>query len=155
MQIWGGEMQIWVGQRHVEDERRVVGLVVDLVGVRARVRVRVRARVRVRVRVKGLVVDVTGRRVGEGGDAVGRGPVALVNVAEDMQRRPHPARDRIQQLEAACTRGSLRACHPGKDHRGPHTTYYLLLTTYALLLVTYALATLAQIAVAERRAVRD
>jgi len=75
MQIWVGQMLVWVGQRHVENERRVVG----------------------------LVIDITGRRVGEGGDAVGRGPVALVNVAEDMQRRPYPARDRIQQLEAACS----------------------------------------------------
>ena len=41
--------------------------------------------------------------------------------------------------------------------RSPWPTHYLLrtLTTYDLLLVTYALATLAKIAVAERRTVRD
>ena len=48
--IRGGQACIWIGQRQVEDERWVVG----------------------------LVVDGAGRRVSEGGDAIGRGPVALV-----------------------------------------------------------------------------
>ena len=46
----GGQTCIWSGQRQVEDEGWVVG----------------------------LVVDGAGRRVSEGGDAIGRGPVALV-----------------------------------------------------------------------------
>ena len=49
----GGQMCIWSGQRHVDDERWVVG----------------------------LVVDGAGRGVGEGGDAIRRDPVALVNVS--------------------------------------------------------------------------
>ena len=53
MCIWSGQMCIWSGQRHVDDERWVVG----------------------------LVVDGAGRGVGEGGDAIRRDPVALVNVS--------------------------------------------------------------------------
>ena len=51
--IRGGQACIRSGQRQVEDEGWVVG----------------------------LVVDGAGRGVGEGGDAIRRGPVALVNVS--------------------------------------------------------------------------
>ena len=52
--IRGRQVCIWSGQGHVEDERWVVG----------------------------LVVDGAGRGVREGGDAIGRGAVALVNVSK-------------------------------------------------------------------------
>ena len=65
MQIWVGQMLVWVGQRHVENERRVVGLVVDLVRVRVRVRVGVGVGVGVRVRVRVRVADAPCRPVAQ------------------------------------------------------------------------------------------